>query len=64
MCAGKFIGRVIQSSIVPETVEEKALSEHVFIKQAPPIWWATAGYLFFLVLGTIVVPYIYPDAKW
>ena len=49
---------------MPETEEERMLSEYVFVHKGFSPYWGTAGYIVFIVIGSAVIPQIYPPAKW
>lgn len=47
-----------------ESPEERALRSYVFKKDVIPRWIGVGGYILFLVVAVVAVPYLYPPAKW
>ncbi len=47
-----------------EALRLEALRDHVFLKGCIPWWIAAVGYVFFSILNIIVIPILYPPAKW
>ena len=40
------------------------LPSQVFLGDVFPWWFSVAGYMGLMVLGTIVIPLLYPAMKW
>ena len=64
LAASIRFGQPPEGRIVAETPEEKALSEYVFLSKTIPWWVSVGGYAIFLIIGTAVIPQLYPQAKW
>lgn len=47
-----------------ESRYERKLRTRNFEMDHIPGWWSAAGYLFFAVMGTIIIPYIYTEVSW
>lgn len=47
-----------------EALRMQALRDQVFLKGQIPWWIAAIGYTFFGIVAIVVIPFLYPPAKW
>ncbi len=52
------------SELDREALRLEALRDEVFLKGCIPWWIAAVGYGFFSILSIVVIPILYPPAKW
>lgn len=66
MCAtGQQVMTLAQvSEMDREALRMQALRDQIFLKGQIPWWIAAVGYGIFSVLNIVVIPILYPPAKW
>jgi hypothetical protein len=47
-----------------EALRMQALRDQIFLKGQIPWWVAAIGYTFFGIVAIVVIPFLYPPAKW
>ncbi|XP_019195404.1 PREDICTED: metal-nicotianamine transporter YSL3-like isoform X2 [Ipomoea nil] len=55
------------SRTFPETKDEpldNLQRNEFFIRESIPLWAACVGYLFFVVIATVIIPIMFPELKW